>query len=347
MEKTTDIRLVQKPVIQHALVEVGANVTSRIEKLNVNGLIATGDTIQSLKTLRAELSKELAGYEGQRKDIKSAVANPYLEFEATYKTEVSEKYKGAISTLKDKIGEFENKVKQEKKDTIQSYFAELCLDADIDFLQFNNTKIEVNLSTSLKKYKEQCQEFVQKISDDVSLIKSTEHEAEIMTEYKTTLNASKAITTVKERKEAEKLEADRIKLAETQRRETMLRNIAMVFHHMTKTFNWVTDESIFIEQCDVENLSKEEFNKEFVALEARIKATMPVKAEVVTQSEPVISKTPTPVPAKSTPLKAPTVVHEPIKEKTFKASFECEGTMSQLKALGQYMKDNNITYKNI
>lgn len=338
-----EIKLVQKPIIQHALIEVGASVTARIDKLNLVGLVATDDTIKSLKTLRAELNKELAGYESQRKEIKVAVAAPYMELETIYKKEVSEKYKGAISTLKDKIGEFENRVKQDKKDAIQSYFTELCLDADIDFLQFSNTEIEVTLSTSKKKYMEQCVKFIEGISDDIALIKTTEFEAEIMTEYKKTLNASKAITTVKERKDAERIEKDRIHLAETQRREKKLQGIAMFYHQMTKTYNWITDESIFIKQSEIEHNSKENFDKSFVALEARIKAATPAPEP---KNRPAKPKMEPIQPKKATPLKAPAIVKE-VKEEIFTASFECEGTMSQLKALGQYMKDNNITYTNI
>jgi hypothetical protein len=38
---------------------------------------------------------------------------------------------------------------------------------------------------------------------------------------------------------------------------------------------------------------------------------------------------------------------EIIEAEKFDASFEVHGTMKQLTALGQYMKDNNITYENI
>ena len=46
--------------------------------------------------------------------------------------------------------------------------------------------------------------FVLRVKDDVKLINSTEYPSEIMVGYKISLNASKAITTVRERKEQEK-----------------------------------------------------------------------------------------------------------------------------------------------
>lgn len=337
------IKLVQVPVIQHKLVEVGKNVSLRIEELNLSKLVATDDTIKNLKDLRAELNKEFAEFENQRKTLKEAVANPYMEFENVYKTEITKKYKEAVDILKDKIGEFEDNVKAEKRDNIQSYFTELCLDADIDFIKFSDTNIQVNLSTSEKKYKETCLEFVNRIADDVKLIEGIEYPAETMAEYKKTLNASKAITTIRERKESERIEKKRIKMIETNRRLDMLRGLTMVYHDMTKSYNWVNDESVYILYSDIENLPNDEFTKRFVEIESTIKeAEASRKAQETPQEEVSVQTAP--------PLKAP--VQEVIKEqqepvKVIRAEFRCFGTMAQLKALGQYMKDNNIKYENI
>jgi hypothetical protein len=48
--------------------------------------------VKTLKDLRAELNKELAEFEGQRKTIKSAILKPYEELENICKIEISEKY---------------------------------------------------------------------------------------------------------------------------------------------------------------------------------------------------------------------------------------------------------------
>ncbi len=93
----------QVPKIVHRLQAVGARVTERLKELGVDTLVATEDTVKSLKDLRAELNKELTEFESQRKWVKEGVLNPYNEFETIYKAEISEKYKGAIDTLKTKI----------------------------------------------------------------------------------------------------------------------------------------------------------------------------------------------------------------------------------------------------
>lgn len=342
---TTEIKLIQKPIIQHSLVEIGKTVTDRIFELNLENLVATEDTVKSLKSLRAELNKEFDNYELQRKAIDTACSSPYVEFYAVYKTEISEKYKKAVETLKDKIAIVEDKIKLEKKANVLRYFNELCASESIDFLKFENVGLEINLSTSEKAYKEKCNEFVQRISDDVLLINVQENPSEIFVEYKKTLNASKAITAVSERKAAEKLQAERIKQAETQRRQTLLRGLSMVSHEMTKTFNWIQDENIFISNSDIENLSKDDFQIKFVYLESITKIVKPAPElleQVINKIPDTIKPIEKPVAA---PISAPIVETPP--EPTFTASFEVVGTMSQLKALGNYMKENNLTYKNI
>lgn len=347
MEEQQNIVLVQEPVIRHRLIEIGRNVTSRLNELNVDKLVATNETIKSLKQLRAELNNEFKEFESQRKSLKEAVAAPYLEFETTYKEEITEKFKSAVDVLKNKISDFENKVKTEKKEVIENYFKELCLDTKIDFLKFSDTGIDINLSTSEKKYKEACSDFVSRVADDVMLIEGTEYPAEIMVQYKTNgYNASKAITEVNNRKEEERLANERLKQAETMRRQSMLRGITMVHHDMTRTFTFVQDDSIIISDSEIENLPKNEFEKKFVELESKIKEYQN-QSERNAEPEHTEEK-PTPKQVKTPePIQAPVEETPVVKEKEYKAVFECTGTMKQLKALGEYMKENNIIYKNL
>lgn len=132
---------------------------------------------------------------------------------------------------KDKIAQVETQVKDAKKANIIQYFNELCQAEGIDFLSFDQLKLDINLSTTEKAYKEQINAFVLKISDDIELIKTQAHEAEIMVAYKATLNASKAIKDVNDRKEKERLEAERIKIVETNRRSSFRR---MNFNHSSR-----------------------------------------------------------------------------------------------------------------
>lgn len=325
----TSIELVQNPVIKQNLKEVGKSVTDRLESLNINGQVATVETVKALKDLRAQLNKELLEFESQRKFVKEGVMAPYNEFEDLYKSEISDKYKNAGNLLKDKIAFVEDKIKEEKRDNIKQYFVELCQSENIDFVTFESVGLDINLSTTEKKYKEQCNEFISRINDDLALIDTQEFKAEIIVEYKLTLNASRSIKTVQDRKESERIENERIRLQLINNRKTALINLGLLFDKMTNSF--VYNDSIFISISDVEALSKDDFTTKYLSIESDIK---------LCEGSKEINK---PVEEKQV-LQAPKVEE---KVELVTASFSVTGTMAQLHALGNYMKQNNITYKNI
>ena len=339
------IQLVQLPIIKHKLKEVGNSVTKRIEELEIDKQIVTVDTVKSIKNLRSNLNKELKEFEQQRKSIKDGINNPYIEFENIYKTEISEKYKSAIDVLKDKIDFVENKIKTEKKESVESYFNELCIAEKIDFISFGKLGIKPNLSTSEKKYKEQVYDYISKVNDDLKLIKTTDFEAEILTEYKSSLNVAEAITKVKTRKENEAKEKAILKARQAQKRKNELEGLGMRFVEITNSYEFNAD--IYISISDIDDLSKEDFTTKFSECQVKInelKSKELAKESLEKPEEKIIEK-PTIKKPVASPISAPKVEKEvePLKV----ASFEVKATMSQLRALGAYMKENNIIYKNI
>lgn len=351
MSTENQIKLVQSPVITHKLQEAGKAVSKRIEELEIDKQIATVETVKSFKDLRAELNKEFADFESQRKLIKEGVNNPYNEFEGIYKTEISEKYKLAIDLLKDKIAFVEDKVKSDKKASVESYFNELCISEKIDFIKFEKLGIEINLSTTEKKYKEQVNEYITKVVDDLNLIKSTDFEAEILTEYKSSLNVSSAITTVKTRKENEKKEEERLKAEQKVNRINFIEKLGMQFIEITNAYEFNVD--IYLTLGDINNLSKDEFTEKYHDCEAKIKDVKAKElaskqAEIKVVDPEIQSPIATPIVAPiQKPISAPIVEVKKEVEPLKTASFEVTATMTQLRALGAYMKQNNINYKNI
>lgn len=344
MSTETQIVLKQSPIITHELQKAGANVRKRIEELELDKQIVTEENVKSMKVLKAELSKEFKGYEEQRGIIKNAVNNPYQEFEAVYKAEITEPYKNAETLLKSKIDQVEYQIKKNKENNVREYFNELCIAEKIDFLKFESLKIEINLSTTEKKYKEQVYEFISKINDDLALIKTTEFEAEILTEYKNTLNVSNAITTVKTRKEQEAATQARLKAEQRQNRENYLSKIGLNFVEITNA--WEFNADIYLSLSDVINLSKEDFTAKYEELKVNIEAYKEsITVAIVEKSieEPIFTEQPK--QTISAPISAPIVENpaEPIKT----ASFEVKAPLSKLRALGAWMKENGIEYKNI
>lgn len=333
----------QLPSISHQFEKAGVAVRKRISDLELDKQIVTEDTIQSIKKLRAELNKESAGFKEQVKTVLDEVEKPLVELKEKYKLHIEEPYKEADSLLKDKTGIFEFKIKKEKETNIKEYFDELVLSEKIDFLTFENVGLKIDLSTSEKKYKEQTNAFVMKVVDDLALIKSTDYEAETLTEYKKDLNVSKAITTVKTRKEAEATEEAKIKAELIQNRKTALIKLGLNYVEITNCYEY--NEQIFVSLNDVNNLLTPEFTDKYAEISAMIKADKAKAIEVV--ETPVSENVTAPIekPAVTAPISAPTV-EAPAEPIQF-AQFEVKATMTKLRALGAYMKSQGIEYKNI
>ena len=74
------------------------------------------------------------------------------------------------------------------------------------FRSYEQARINVTLTASMKSLKGQAKEFIDKIVDDLKLIETQQYKAEILVEYKNTLNVSNAITTAMNRVEAIEIE---------------------------------------------------------------------------------------------------------------------------------------------
>ncbi len=348
METTTEIKLVQKPVIEHQLKVIGANVTSRIAALDIDNLVATEDSVVSLKKTRAELNKEFHTWEEQRKLVKKAVNDPYTEFESLYKTEISEKYTKAEALFKDKITAFETTVKDKKLAEVKTYFTELCTSEKVDFLAWEQLGIEINLSTTVKKYNEQVNAFIEKVRNELDLIATNEFHAEILVEYKVSLNVATAITTVQDRKIKEKDEKARLHREKVARRKTSIAALGMTYSELAQSY--VYNDEVLVLDGEIDTLDDDQWRNMFADLEFKIKQEK-ANAQSQERSEEIASGTTAQASEPAKPISAPVqqTIPEPTKtdEKIVTACFEAKAPFSVLKALGEYMKQNNIEYRNI
>lgn len=209
------ITLQQEPVIIYEKIKsVGVEVQKRISDLNLENQLVTEDTIKAIKGIRTDLNKEFAAFEEQRKFIKNAVTKPYQEFEEKYKEFIATHYNNADNTLKNKISDFENKLKEDKAERLKSYFTELCQSLQIDFLTFEQVKLNVTLSASEKSLKETISAFVEGVNKDLDLLKSIpesdEFKAEVLHDYKKSLDMANALRITQERNKAKEEELKRI-----------------------------------------------------------------------------------------------------------------------------------------
>lgn len=187
----------QLPQIEEHLKELSLKVDEKVN--NAKSLVCTEENVKAIKQVRVDLNKEFKDVEQQRKMVKEQVLAPYMQFEDIYKQYISDKYKSADNDLKQKIDSVESELKAKKEQEIKEYFEEYKVAKNINFIEFRQANINVTLTASMKNLKEQAKGFVDKIVDDLNLIETQEHKAEILVEYKQTLNVSQAITTVTNR----------------------------------------------------------------------------------------------------------------------------------------------------
>lgn len=184
----------QLPVIVERLAQIKEQVAQRVA--TATSLVCTEDTVKEVKKARAELNADWKAWEDKRKEVQNAVMSPYEHFESVYKECISDTYKNADKELKQKINDVEQELKDKKAAEIKEYFNEYLASKEIDFVTYEQSGINVTLSASFKSLKEQAKSFIDKIADDLQLIDTQEHKAEILVEYKKSLNVSGAITSV-------------------------------------------------------------------------------------------------------------------------------------------------------
>ncbi len=209
------ITVQQLPVIVYERLEsVGQEIDKRIAALDLDKQLVTEDTKKAVKDTRAMLNKELKDFEEQRKRIKEQVVAPYEAFEKAYKTFIKEKYEKADGILKVKIDEFDKRLKADKEARIRAYFTELCQANNIDFLPFERLGLKIGLSDSDKSLKDIVNTNIDNVVKSLKFIESLtdpdEYKAEILADYKQTLDVMIAINNAKYRKQQREAELQRL-----------------------------------------------------------------------------------------------------------------------------------------
>lgn len=212
IEKVTndDIIIVQQlPVIAEKLYTVRAQIIDIVD--NALSLEATEDTVKEIKKKRAELTKFTAAFEERRKDVKKKVLAPYEHFESVYKECITDPLKEADKVLKERIASVEDGLKDEIKEKVVAFFNEYAESLYLDFVRFEDMQLSINLSTTLKKYRETVTAYLDGVYEDVMSINSFDNKAEVMAEYKKVRNLGAAVANVNERHKA--IEAEKAKEA--------------------------------------------------------------------------------------------------------------------------------------
>ena len=303
------ITLKQAPIIIYERIKaVGQQVETKIAELNLDNQLVTDETLKSAKNTRTTLRKELAVFEEQRKFIKDQVNAPYEAFEKAYKDHIKVHYDKADSTLKAKIDEVQNRLLDDKRGRIKGYFTELCQSQGIDFLIFERLPLNITLSDSDKKFKNEVANFVSEVLNGLQIIESLkepdEFKAEILTDYKQTLDIARAIQGAQYRRQQREAELQRI---EAQR--------------------------VAAEQA-----------RAAAAARAQAQAPLQAPAQVTYEAQPAPPVQPA-APIQPEPVQEATQAAQEDENEIVQSTFTVIGTRAQLRALRDFLDNNNIQYQ--
>lgn len=222
------IQIIQLPIIKERLHHLKGYVDQQVA--DALAMVCTEDTVIEVKQIRAELSALFNEAETQRKAVKQAVMQPYLDFETVYKECISDPFKKADAELRGKIVSVESEMKSRCEDRLRGYFVEYALANGVGFLKYEQAGITISMADAKaktqppKKLREQLERFVNRVGQDIDVILTMPTCNEVMAVYKQTLNLTDAIHIVNERSrqiEAAKLEQERRSAVKAQEAEAV------------------------------------------------------------------------------------------------------------------------------
>lgn len=240
------------------------DVKGYVENLNnyYKNVTFTEETMIQAKDEKSKVNKFKKQVSDYRKDIIAEYNKPIKVFEQTAK-ETEQLLTETYNTINQQVANYENEQKAKKEQEIKDYFEEYKIANNIEFITYEQAKINVTLSASMKSLKEQAKQFIDKIVDDLKLIETQEHKAEILVEYKQTLNVSNAITSV----------ANRFKAIEEEKKrqeEQKIVHIEMNENHEINQRTYEQLENIFNKPLEQ---PKEEKQEEMLTLKFTVRGT--------------------------------------------------------------------------
>lgn len=164
-------------------------------------IIFTEETMKDATEEKAKVNKFKDKVAEYRKNVTNQVMEnikDYVDISKEVETLLADTY----STINDQVNKYNDEKKAKMREEVEEYFNEYRDSKGIDFIEYSNANINITLSASMKKLKEEAQSFIDRIVNDLELINEEDLKTEILVEYKKTLNASASILEVKRRVKA-------------------------------------------------------------------------------------------------------------------------------------------------
>ena len=210
------LSIVNLPATEEALKAISEKCKSKLEV--AESMACTEETKQAVKKLRADLNREFASYEAERKERTAEYEKPLKEFKKLYDEYISIPFKSADSALKTKIDEVETEQKNRKTAEIEEYAQELIEVYALNWLDLSRIMPSVTLSASVTSLKKAVKTTVEKIKSDIDCIEVIDSSGEMFAEYMKCLDLATAKIAVEKRKKAVE-EAEKAKAVYSQNEE--------------------------------------------------------------------------------------------------------------------------------
>lgn len=210
------LSIVNLPATEEALKAISEKCKSKLEV--AESMACTEETKQAVKKLRADLNREFASYEAERKERTAEYEKPLKEFKKLYDEYISVPFKSADSALKTKIDEVETEQKNRKTAEIEEYAQELIEVYALNWLDLSRIMPSVTLSASVTSLKKAVKTTVEKIKSDIDCIGVIDSSGEMFAEYMNCLDLATAKIAVEKRKKAVE-EAEKAKAVYSQNEE--------------------------------------------------------------------------------------------------------------------------------
>lgn len=201
------IRIKQLPIIEEQLRGLKETIEQRTKE--AMSMVCTDETVQAVKGMRADLNRQFGALEDVRKAVKKQIMEPYDKFEEVYKECVTDLFKRADADLGRKIADTETEIKNVCEQNLRAYFAELIQTREgVEWLEYERAGVKVDMASAKaktpKKLMDMLKLFVDGVAQSVKTIEGMDDAAEIMVEYKASLDMGQSIATVQARhKQAE------------------------------------------------------------------------------------------------------------------------------------------------
>lgn len=207
-ENTELVQIVQLPIIVQQFQLISEKLKEEADY--ILSLECNEDTYKEVKKFKAAFNKQYEALDNKRKEVKKQILAPYDEFEQMFNLYIKQVFDPVKAEVSQKVTQVENGLKAIKRMNVLEYFDEYIKANGVEFLDFADMNLNINLTAKETALKKEVKEKVDRIVTEVEAIANLENSTEVLVEYKKCLNMAQAVFIVSERKKAIEEENQRL-----------------------------------------------------------------------------------------------------------------------------------------